>query len=332
MKIFLILSTFFISLSFVEPTALNSYYDLVKNSGLGSSYDSFKICEYTNKMSKAKCISQCNRYENCTLVVYAIDTKVCQLYSIASFTFEANSNQVAAIKTSTNFNSSMYTNNTSATPTQTLTSQNTIDSLILTSTEAQKIHELGAFSSHQELNLLYRATRDGFSATAFHSKCDGYLNTLTIAESTNGYVFGGFTTQLWNSCICYRSDPSAFILSVRRNTTGFNTETDARRFNVTDPFYAIRAHVNYGPRFGNETGQDLHIANMSNTNQNSFSSFGNSYEHPSEYAAQSFNASNYLTGCTVLSAQNCKFSTVEIEVFQLVNKSLTTAASTTLMP
>ena len=47
--------------------------------------------------------------------------------------------------------------------------------------------------------LLYRATRDGFTAEAFHLKCDGKENTLTIIRNNLDYVFGGYTTAKWLS-------------------------------------------------------------------------------------------------------------------------------------
>ena len=241
-----------------------------------------------------------NRNQNCTVAVYETNTQSCHIYSIMnSIThWESNNFKEAAIKTGS-FN-------------------NTMDSLILTSNEAQKIHELGAFSSDQKFNLLYRATRDGFRAFDFHSKSDGFLNTLTIVKSTNGYVFGGFTTQSWHGT-GYRADLSAFILSVRRNVTGFNTATDARRFNVTYENNAIVTDSNRGPIFGG--GHNIVISDTSNMNNNSFSSFGHCYQYPSEYTSGSYSASNYLTGCMIFSGDNCYFSTVEIEVFQLVNKS-----------
>ena len=41
------------------------------------------------------------------------------------------------------------------------------------------------------MKLIYRASRDGFGADEFHSKCDGKRDTLSIIQTTNGYVFGG---------------------------------------------------------------------------------------------------------------------------------------------
>ena len=46
--------------------------------------------------------------------------------------------------------------------------------------------------------LLFRASRDGFAAAAFHSKCDKKGPTVTIVKSGNN-IFGGFTEQSWTS-------------------------------------------------------------------------------------------------------------------------------------
>jgi hypothetical protein len=47
--------------------------------------------------------------------------------------------------------------------------------------------------------LLWRGTRDGFSAGEFHGRCDGHANTLTIICDTSGNIFGGFTPVSWES-------------------------------------------------------------------------------------------------------------------------------------
>jgi hypothetical protein len=47
--------------------------------------------------------------------------------------------------------------------------------------------------------LLYRGSRDGFAASNFHGKCDGHSNTISLIETTNGYIFGGFTPVAWES-------------------------------------------------------------------------------------------------------------------------------------
>ena len=49
-----------------------------------------------------------------------------------------------------------------------------------------------------EWHLLFRASRDGFTAQAFHSKCDNKGPTVTIVKSGDN-IFGGFTEISWTS-------------------------------------------------------------------------------------------------------------------------------------
>ena len=46
--------------------------------------------------------------------------------------------------------------------------------------------------------VLFRASRDGFAAATFHSKCDNKGATVTIVKSGNN-IFGGFTEVSWAS-------------------------------------------------------------------------------------------------------------------------------------
>ena len=58
------------------------------------------------------------------------------------------------------------------------------------------VHDTGMRRRH--LRLLYRASRDGFAAECFHSRCDNKGPTVTIVKSGE-YIFGGFTEQSWTS-------------------------------------------------------------------------------------------------------------------------------------
>jgi len=58
---------------------------------------------------------------------------------------------------------------------------NSFKSQILTDIEQSIMFiDLCEFSTNDKWSLLYRATRDGFDSSDFHSKCDGHSNTLTI--------------------------------------------------------------------------------------------------------------------------------------------------------
>jgi len=77
-----------------------------------------------------------------------------------------------------------------------------------------KLLELCEFSKDQKLELKYRASRDGFSSSDFHSHCDGIANTLTVIKANSGNIFGGFTEQKWHSRGGFVTDPNAFIFSL----------------------------------------------------------------------------------------------------------------------
>ena len=51
-----------------------------------------------------------------------------------------------------------------------------------------------------EWRLLFRASRDGFAALAFHFKCDNKGPTITVVKSGEN-IFGGFTENAWTSKI-----------------------------------------------------------------------------------------------------------------------------------
>ena len=47
--------------------------------------------------------------------------------------------------------------------------------------------------------LCYRASSHGWTASTFHSRCDGKNNTVTIIKKDE-YVFGGYTDIPWGKC------------------------------------------------------------------------------------------------------------------------------------
>ena len=48
-----------------------------------------------------------------------------------------------------------------------------------------------------EFKLIYQASKDGDSCSAFHSKCDKKVNTLFVIQTIKGIKFGGYTEQTW---------------------------------------------------------------------------------------------------------------------------------------
>ena len=102
-------------------------------------------------------------------------------------------------------------------------------------------------NSNPHALLLYKATRDGFTASSFHSKCDGRANTVTIIKTIN-YAFGAYTSAAWSSSSGWVSDSAAFIFSLRRNGVSYSD-----KFGIINPNYAIYSLSSYGPIFGRGT-------------------------------------------------------------------------------
>jgi hypothetical protein len=174
----------------------------------------------------------------------------------------------------------------------------TIDSVILVGLEKfRNLMSLCEFPIDQKLSLIYRASRDGFEGSSFHSKCDNKPNTLTIIKSTNGNVFGGFTEQSWDYDNWYKHDPNSFIFSL---INIHNKPIKIKR----SKNQSICCYSDYGPSFG---AYDFYIANKSNTNRESYSNLGDSFTHP-EYAFGSEEAKSFLAG-------SYNFQVSEIEVY-----------------
>ena len=86
------------------------------------------------------------------------------------------------------------------------------DSLILNEDEMLSLIQMTGSTNGK---LLYRATRDGFSAQEFHSKCDYQANTITIIRNDLNYVFGGYASAAWKSGCKFAVDHNVY--SLRRN-------------------------------------------------------------------------------------------------------------------
>ena len=104
----------------------------------------------------------------------------------------------------------------------------------------------------KRLSLLYRGFRDGMTADDFHRLCDDKGATVTLIQSTDNYIFGGYTSMAWRSIGlgAYVADASAFLFTVV-NPWGYLPT----RFPVNEPEKAVWHYGGMGPRFG--TGADL---------------------------------------------------------------------------
>ncbi|KAJ3278770.1 hypothetical protein HDU79_001212, partial [Rhizoclosmatium sp. JEL0117] len=99
----------------------------------------------------------------------------------------------------------------------------------------------------EKVKLLFRASQYGFSNTEFHRVCDGTEYTLTLVQSENGHVFGGYCDSAWEYGSTKQAT-EAFLFKVNKN--------DVLTFH---PCLYLKKAIrgDYGPTFG--TGSDLRI-------------------------------------------------------------------------
>ncbi|XP_059203469.1 interferon-induced protein 44-like [Centropristis striata] len=111
---------------------------------------------------------------------------------------------------------------------------------MLTQSQQRTIRfELGKF----KLRLLYKASIHGFTAAAFHQRCDNHCPTLSVGYNASGFVFGGFTKQPFSQTGSYMNDDQAFLFT-------FSGEK-LLKYPVTCPANAVFMNANSGPYFGN---------------------------------------------------------------------------------
>jgi len=149
-----------------------------------------------------------------------------------------------------------------------------------------------------EWRLLFRASRDGFAAGTFHSRCDNKGPTVTIVKS-GVYIFGGFTEQSWTSRNVHVTCSQAFLFSMI-NPHGLGPTKlpliPRKKQN------AIYCGINSGPVFGE--GNDLWMSKDANTNTSGSSELGITYQCPPGQQC------TFFTGAT-------NFIVTDYEVFAL---------------
>jgi hypothetical protein len=140
--------------------------------------------------------------------------------------------------------------------------------------------------------LLYRGSRDGFGTSKFHGKCDGQSNTLTLIETTKGFVFGGFTPLVWDSTTNnFKSDSSqkSFLFTLKNAVN-----IQPRTFKLSNGSNAIYCQSDYGPTFGG--GYEIYVADNCNANTSNYTKFGNAYMNDTGIAGMAvFTGEQYFT-------------------------------------
>jgi len=125
----------------------------------------------------------------------------------------------------------------------------------------------------------YRGSEDsGFgsssAASTFHNACNSKGPTVTIAKSTQGRIWGGYTDQPWTSRGSYANSYEAFLW--RFNPNAVNTFERASLYYGGGYSNAMYDTSSYCPTFGG--GHDWQLGSNCKTG---YTNSGNSYYYAS---------------------------------------------------
>jgi archaellum component FlaC len=161
----------------------------------------------------------------------------------------------------------------------------------------------------KQFSLLWRGSRDGFSASEFHGRCDGHANTLTVILDTNGNIFGGFTPAEWESRVRKTKLPVTYSFFAKPdNSEKSFLFTLKNPHNITARFalnallkgQSIGCNSQCGPIFGS-ANHDIYISDNCNANASNWTFLGGKSEVYGTYV---------FTG-------SAAFQVEEIEVFEV---------------
>ncbi|CDW87813.1 tldc domain-containing protein [Stylonychia lemnae] len=157
------------------------------------------------------------------------------------------------------------------------------------------------FKLNGQCKLLYKATRDGFKAADFHSKCDNQSPTVSFILSEFGLIFGGYTSIPWTApenLYQNNSDGEAFIFSLSKNTVHNQHQNTG---------YAVSHFKNQMMQFGMS---EIQIKDDCNEKRTNSSKIGSTYQTSNGIEFGSQKSEDYLAGAK-------KFKVLEVEVYSV---------------
>ncbi|CAF0723796.1 unnamed protein product [Adineta steineri] len=175
-----------------------------------------------------------------------------------------------------------------------------LDGTLLTPEDQLQLNKFYG-NDNQKWHLTYKATRDGFAIDDFHRCCDSQGPTMTIIQTLDKYLFGGYTSISWNfhqGANTDAMDRTAFLFTLTNphgiSPTKYSTKSSGE--------HAVASNA-MGPTFGH---YDISVYPNSNLNSESFIKFPTSYID--------ITGKGYLTftGST-------NFTTTDIEIYRLAN-------------
>ena len=99
----------------------------------------------------------------------------------------------------------------------------------------------------QRWSLIYKASRDGSDAAAFHTRCNNQGPTMTIMKSSNNHLFGGYTAISWTSDTDWKQDTTAFLFTL---TNPHEISATKYSIDTAKDAHGVFHHAHSGPWFG----------------------------------------------------------------------------------
>jgi len=173
------------------------------------------------------------------------------------------------------------------------------DSKILTKKHKKNLARL--FEGKKlKMELLFRASRDGYDATSFHGKSDNKGPTLVVIKSGQ-YIFGGYNPENWHQSSSYIAS-GCWIYALD------NPQNLCCKFMQSGSSGAY-CGSGYGPTWGG--GHDLHINGSMQSNSN--------YSSPNNFTQPASGFSGSLSNSTLAGSYN--FTVAELEVWSIKYKT-----------
>lgn len=116
-------------------------------------------------------------------------------------------------------------------------------SVIRSSLSEEQQKKLHSLFGHVRLHLLYKASIHGFTAAAFHSRCDIQAPTVIVAYNAAGFVYGAYTSKDYTQSGQAIHDQEAFLYSI---TTGENKPLRVGGITGQNAFTDVATGPNFG--------------------------------------------------------------------------------------
>ena len=156
------------------------------------------------------------------------------------------------------------------------------------------INEKNEKNINKEIKLIYKATKDGDSASKYHEICDNKNPLITLIKTKKNRRFGHYMEQKVNpNNSKYTQDEKAFLFSL----------DNLKKFDVKKPEHAMYFHKSYGPCFG--CGCDIYL-------RDKFLTKNDNVENNAKYYTYDVQNDTELTG-------ESRFGVEEVEVYQILS-------------